>query len=260
MTVANPVNNRCNLLFSHPQVGSITVDTGADEIGWAYNLNTANFPTFGGEVVQILSVYIDDLLVKGTIRTYTDMEEIYNFFASYMLIATQGSKGVGSYDQTPMTMTYSPRQWTFSIQPIGTPGFTYDRETVAPQWQLQAHIVDNTPDVEALKDMVVTQVLNGEDNQNFALSGIISPDSGDPANNPFSAPGTTQGNTFKPLTEAQTQEDIGKYADYYNSLIPSYMKGDYESVFSEIGSKPAFGTTSAPTKGEQSITGATQNK
>lgn len=259
MTVANPFNNRCNLLFSHPQVGSITVDTGMNEIGWAYNLNVANWPTYGGEVVQILSVYIEDLLIMGDIRTYADMEEIYDFFASYMLIATQGSKGIGSYNQTPMTMAYSPRQWTFYIQPISAPGFLYERETVNPQWQLQAHIVDDTPDVDALKDLVVAQVLNGEDNQGFALSGIISPDSGDPANNPFSAPGTTSGNTFKPLTEAQTQEDIGKYADYYNSLIPAYMKGDYESVVSEIGSKPAFGTTSAPTKGTQEVQG-TKNK
>lgn len=251
MTVAAPVNNQCNLLFSHPQVGSITVDTGMDEIGWSYNLNVANFPTYGGEVVQILSVYIDDLLVTGTVRTYTDMEEIYDFFASYMLIATQGNKGVGSYDQTPMTMTYSTRQWSFVIQPISVPGFAYDVETVTPKWQLQAHVVDETPDVSALKDLVVTQVLNGEDNQNFALSGIISPDSGDPAQNPFSAPGTVSGNTFKPLSEAETQEDLGKFADYYNSFIPAYMKGDYSSLTSELGSKPAFGSTSAPTSSTQ---------
>lgn len=259
MTVSSPVNNNCNLLFSHPQVGSITVDTGMDEIGWSYNLNIANFPTYGGEVVQILSVYIEDLLVKGTVRTYPDMEKIYTFFAKYMLAATQGTKGVGSYDQTPMTMMYGPREWTFFIQPISTPGFLYDRETVAPQWQLQAHVVDNTPDVSALKDMVVKQVLDGQDNQGFALSGIISPDSGDPANNPFSAPGTMSGNTFNPLSATQVQEDIGKYADYYNSLIPSYMKGDFSSIESEIGSKPAFGSTSAPTKGKQEITG-TKNK
>lgn len=250
-------NESCNLLFSHPKVGSLTINTGMDEIGWEYKLNTANWPTYGGEVVQILSVYIEDLLIKGSIRTYQDMEEIYKFFAKYMLVATQGSKGVGSYDQTPMTMAYSPRQWTFYIQPKSAPGFRYETETVNPEWQLQAHVVDDTPDVDALKELVVSRVLNGEDNQNFALSGIISPDSGDPANNPFSAPGTVSGNTFKPLSEAQTQEDINKYADYYNSLIPAYMKGDYSSITSEIGSKPAFGIGRGTSiaQGEQKIQG-----
>lgn len=258
MTVSNNVNEKVNLLFSHPQVGSISVDTGMDEIGWSYNLNTANFPTYGGEVVQILSVYIDDLYIKGTIRNHEDLEIIYNFFANYMLIATQGSKGIGDYNQEPMTMTYSARQWSFSIQPISAPGFTYSLETVAPEWQLQAHVVDNTPDVDALKQLVVAQVLNGEDNQNFALTGIISPASGDPSQNPFSAPGTEAGGRFTPLSQTQTQEDLGNFADYYNSLIPAYMNDNFASIIGSEGSKPAFGTTTAPTQETQP--GATSKK
>ena len=82
------------LLFHHELVNNgvpLVVTTGLDEIAWAYALNTATFPTYGGEVVQILSVYIDDMEVEGTVRTYAEAEAIYSFFMKYFTIATQGT-------------------------------------------------------------------------------------------------------------------------------------------------------------------------
>src|SRR4051794_31156530 len=81
------------LIFTHPNVRSgtpLTVTTGADMIRWTYTLNTANWPTYGGEVVQILSVAIDDVNIQGTCRNYAEMENIYAYFLEFVQIATQG--------------------------------------------------------------------------------------------------------------------------------------------------------------------------
>src|SRR5579884_427636 len=83
-----------SVFFAHPQLGTLSIDDGVDEIQWAYNLNTATFPTYGGEVIQILSVFIDDVTIGGTVATYHQMEAIYRFFAAYMQIATQGRNPV----------------------------------------------------------------------------------------------------------------------------------------------------------------------
>jgi hypothetical protein len=60
--------------FYHPDIPSsndgrrpgpyLTVDTGLDEASWSYNLNTVAFPTYGGEVVQILSCNVGELTFK----------------------------------------------------------------------------------------------------------------------------------------------------------------------------------------------------
>lgn len=65
------------LEFYHPEVGYLRVNTGADRMAWGYSLNTAVYPTYAGEVVQILSCYIDNLEITGSIQTYADLEEIY---------------------------------------------------------------------------------------------------------------------------------------------------------------------------------------
>jgi hypothetical protein len=44
--------------------------TGLERVAWGYTLNTANFPTYAGEVVQILSCYVEDLEITGVVQTY----------------------------------------------------------------------------------------------------------------------------------------------------------------------------------------------
>src|SRR5580658_5023480 len=125
-----------SVIFRHEKVNNgrpLVVNTGADEVAWAYVLNTAKYPTYGGEVIQILSCYVDDMQIQGTVRTYKEAEDIYEFFISYYVIASQGSGGT-SFEQRPMIMEYPERQWTFFIQPLGTPTFTYSLETIAPKW------------------------------------------------------------------------------------------------------------------------------
>lgn len=231
------------LLFHHELVNNgvpLVVTTGIDEVSWAYALNTAQFPTYGGEVVQILSVFIDDLEITGTARTYGETEAIYSFFMKYFTVATQGSEAADQdkYTQVPMIMEYGHRGWVFEIQPKEAPGFTYATETVAPRWQLKAHVVDKTPDVKKLQDLVVQELVSKE---KFSLKGVISPQSGDPGQNPFIAPGTFLGDKFVAATAKQAAEGATKIGDYYNSLLPSYLNDTFFQAETAVGAKPNFG-------------------
>lgn len=221
---------------------SLEMETGVDEIAWSYKLNTANYPTYGGEVIQILSIYIDDISMAGTVATYRKLEEIYNYFAKYMTLASQGPSGTGSYNQGFMKMTYEHRNWTLYIQPLSIPGFVYSTEVVAPEWHLTAHVVDKTSgNYQALRELTEGHILNNSD---FKLQGIISPAARNPANNPWSAPGVVKNSEFSPATKAQTSGSLKQGADYYNSLIQAYEQGEFSSIHGNIGSKPAFGRTS----------------
>ena len=41
------------LKFSHPKMDDLFVPVKPNEISWSYGLNTANYSTYGGEVIQI---------------------------------------------------------------------------------------------------------------------------------------------------------------------------------------------------------------
>jgi hypothetical protein len=239
------------VFFSHPQLGSIEIDDGVEDVRWAYNLNTVSFPTYGGEVVQILSVYIDDVAISGMVSTYHQAEAIYRFFAAYMQIATQGRKPVPNikdsvsstaYNLQPVTFTYPHRQWTFSVYPKTAAGFAYGGEIVAPLWQVTCHVIDNTPDLalikEGIKATVTAQGLPDEAHQGtFTLNGQISPGRGNPDTDPWQ--------TFT-LPNSQVQAIIHRYGDFYNSLIPAYAQGDFSALIGAIGSKPNFGNNRGP--------------
>lgn len=243
------------LFFRHPEVkkSPLVVNVGMEEIAWAYRLNVAEKPTYGGEVVQILSVAIDDLAIDGQVRTYEEMESIYAFFVEYLTIASQGTQGVGSYNQQFMTFEYPHRGWSMIIQPLAVPNFTYSRETVAPTWSLNAHVVDETPgNYMSLSNMLVTTIRKPhthesakEEEELFKTEGIISLASESPELNPFSAPvpaskKANPGQEFQPYRETGVKSKIKEYADWYNKLIPSYTKGEYNSLLNSV-SKPAFG-------------------
>lgn len=242
------------LLFQHELVNGgepLIIVTGMDEVAWAYALNVATFPTYGGEVIQILSVYIDDLTIEGTIRQYEEAEEIYSFFMEYFTKATQGSSAAAAdkYTQIPMIMEYPHRGWRFEIQPLETPGFTYATETVAPRWQMKAHVVDKTPDVSKLQELITRELISNTESlkgkvtpsEFLTLKGVISPESGEPGQNPFIAPGTFLGDTFQEATAKQAAEGVTKIGDYYNSLLPSYLNDTFFQAVSAAGAKPNFG-------------------
>jgi len=111
-------------------------------VNWTYNLNTNVIPTYGGEVVQLLSVNIDSLIIEGQLGiegpfgrnnigtrnspkliertlddqfsyngTYVGLHGMTEFFRTYFAIASQGNDAIagtagGRFVQHPMKLTY----------------------------------------------------------------------------------------------------------------------------------------------------------
>lgn len=229
------------LVFTHPNPrvrGSLSVPVKPDKMIWSYGLNTANYPTYGGEVVQILSCYINDMSIKGTVYNYEMLETIYAWFINYIQIATTGAKGGGSFDTRPVTVMYPERGWTFKIYPKGLPAFKYGRDVVAPEWSMMAAIVE--PDQSLTNNILTdaqTKAIRGELG---GLFGVVTGGIGFEAADPFSSPDGFQAATDQVKKNKSTpRNEYGDLADWYNQLIPSYLGGDFKDLSAEY-SRPAF--------------------
>ena len=224
-----------------------------DEVEWGYSLNVAEFPTYGGEVVQILAVYIDDLTIGGTIRNYEELESIYGFFMEYFTVATQGTSQLSpegeKYTQVPMIFEYGHRNWRFEIQPLEAPGFEYGQDVITPRWEMKAHMVDKTPDVSKLEQLVTRELIGKEQ---FTLKGIISLE-GNPETNPFVAPGVVKGDVFTESQQKLAEERVTRIGDYYHSLIPTYLNDTFVQSLTAPGAKPAFGNTQGAGESEAQL-------
>lgn len=245
--------------FEHRDIGTLRVYTGMDSIGWGYSLNIAEWNTYAGQVIQILSCYVENVQVTGTLQSYADLEAVTSYFLSYFQVASQGDNrnpipGKTSYNQEPMTMRYPHRGWEFKIMPQSFPSFRIGRDVVAPPWRVTAFIVDDSEDIEELNELVLKEVeinahLDTDDKSldtNFGLTGVIR----FVDENPFSDPFTDKGQDFANQTLANRVDQL---TTWYNKLLPSYVKGNFDAITGGLGSKPAFGAKDAPTDGDSTL-------
>lgn len=222
-----------NLVFTHPKVSQpLHVEVNPNQIEWSYGLNVANFPTYGGEVIQILSSYVDDMMVSGNVETYRQMESIYKWFINYIHLATVGEQGSGRYNVQPVSMYYAERGWQFNIYPTGLPGFRYGTEVVAPEWQLQATVVDPA---QGLLGKITDKASKEED---LKLFGKATGNIGFEEHNPFSDPeGQDSKRAEEILGKKPKKRGINALADEYNKLLPAYLEGDFSDLIGNF-SKP----------------------
>lgn len=272
-TATNPIGMvderavEAKVIFTHPSLTPLQVSVNPDEITWAYGLNTASFPTYGGEVVQILSMYFDDMTIKGTVGTYAEIEKIYGWFLLYIQTATQGQTGTGSYNTTPITFLYPARGWQFTIYPKSLPSFKYGTEVVAPSWTITAAVAE--PEAE-LTELVMDEatLAAAASTGGFEPFGTTTAAIGYNDDNPFSDPaaappptdaadssaptaphpppgvsgphGTTAGaragdkpgdKTSAESTAAYDFKAANKdLADFFNKLIPAYLQKDFHDL------------------------------
>lgn len=224
-----------NLIFSHPAMDhDLGILVSPNEIEWSYGLNVANFPTYGGEVIQILSAYIEDMTISGNVESYRQLEDIYSWFIVYAQIATTGI-GTGKFNVEPVQMWYSPRSWHFQVYPTGAPGFKYSRETVAPEWTLKCSVVDPAQDaINAVMDQAAIEAATNKTGEP-ALFGKATGEIGFVEHNPFSDPEGDEGelgkkNREKFLGGEKVKQGIEQLADNYNKLLPAYLEGNFEDL------------------------------
>lgn len=232
-----------NLLFSHPEMDKdLAVQVKPNQIEWSYGLNVANFPTYGGEVIQILSAFIDDMTIAGNVETYRQLEDIYSWFIIYAQVATTGYEGSGKFDVRPVQMFYNERGWHFQIYPTGAPGFKYGRDVVAPEWTIKASVVDPAQAaIDAIMDQAAIEAATNKTGEP-ALFGKATGEIGFTPKNPFSDPEGNEGdlgkkNREKFLGGENVKQGIEQLADNYNKLLPAYLEGNFEDLTADY-SKP----------------------
>lgn len=234
-----------DVLFTYPRHSespTLAIDTGANRIAWSYNLNTQAFPTYGGEVVQVLSTNIDVLTIQGDVRSYAEMERIYKWFLFYVQDATQGYAGNPTYSETPVMMQYPERGWTLAIQPISLPGLKYGRDVVVPQWQMQAHVIDPDPE---MAELTISESLEAKE-----TFRNLTADIGFRVGNPFSDPIATYTDEEKKLYPkgiVNTEDQLRGIGKRLNDMTNSFVNGELGDITKQF---EVSGPASAPKQGD----------
>lgn len=245
----------------------LLIPTGADEITWGYGMNMKRVPTYGGEVVQILSTFADKMTIKGTCRNYHEMMSIANYFRGYIQYTTGWVNK--ERHQKFLKFVYPARSWSFIIMVTDVQDIRFSRDIVAPQWSITAEIVSEN-DRYALGEQRTDQwasVLNQPINSKTYIKvkkAVRGPRNFSKSSNPF-------GN----LTEFADGRR-GKIAENFDSMIASWATGgmdqlqnnpiadpvqDAQSIYEETfgSSTPFSGTTGTGAGGALETPGGTSS-
>lgn len=243
--------------FHHPYITrDLVININPDQVTWAYGLNTAVYPTYGGEVIQILSVYFDDMTIAGTVATYDELEAIYTWFITYMQYATQGRTNP-SYDQHPVDFWYTERNWHFQIWPKSLPGFRYGRDVVAPTWQLTAAVKE--PDAVFADQLKTTAAFNASATGQIEQFGATTADfgkTGDLSNNPWASPDADPNRKNQTIAQFY-QAEAQTLADQFSHFVNVYQQGDINSL-PQFASAPPYNGALGPTASKSSTKGKTK--
>ncbi len=209
MASLNPIpvkSTPVTVYFSHPQIrNKLAIRTGANQIEWDYELNTRTTPTYGGEVIQVLSAKIGQLVVSGNTVNEIHLEGIYQWFRQYMEIVTWRKRS-----QEPAVFEYPNRGWKFSVHIIDAPGMRFATDLVAPEWSITAELI-NTYDKGILQEVTMKEFRPGY------IPGVT----GD------ALPRDIGLVADKYSTSAEKDFIAGNFGDNFQRLLASWLTGDY---------------------------------
>lgn len=228
----------------------LKIDVNPDQIEWGYSLNTQVIPTYGGEVVQILSTYINDMEVSGQVKSHKKAEEIFKWFVDKIEKATQ----TGQFEhQDGIEMTYPARGWKFLVLPISIGPLKYGRDLVVPEWSARFHVVQpdqNLIDVVKKDQEALLSARVGEEGGLLfgKATGNIGWEEDDPFRSPIAETKDGKPNKrFEDLYQSIIGGETARYetsdlGDWFNNLIPSYLQGNFDDLTTDY-SRPAIGKT-----------------
>lgn len=199
---------------------TIKLPIGIGGISWTYTLHHKVEDTYGGQVIQILGVSIDNLKIRGNFA-YQDpfwgsengvprygslhwdqsdrvdangIRQMADWFRQYFEATTQGRFGMQSksnqrYSEKIMLFEFPARGWKIRMRPTNFPSVVVDNETPDPEWTVEADFVEDAEDNQSFVQNV-TEEAYGQISQ--LKEGV-----GFERNNPFSgwvSAGPTVGN------------------------------------------------------------------
>lgn len=172
------LKNVCTLTCSACDPQTITLYLSPNNVSWDYMLRTHIIDTYGGQVVQILGVSVENLTIQGffgsegmwgynlvnssngadTIGSSRfndgdsteDWKEegkklqngLYQFsqwFKSYFYTITQQ----GNFNKSNMIFKYPHMGWEWHIRPLSLPKVRFANDEFAPQWELQCDFIED---------------------------------------------------------------------------------------------------------------------
>lgn len=172
----------CKFVCTAMEPKEIVLGLSPTGVSWDYNLRTQVYNTLGGQVVQILGVDISNIKIQGYFgferyfgvdidpraghvsgykgEVNYDWKKDPNFkngliqmshwFRSYFNNITQ----TGNYDRHPMRFVYPHRGWDWVIRPREFPKVRFAHDEVAPQWEVNADLIEYLQDHFIVKQII----------------------------------------------------------------------------------------------------------
>ena len=190
----NNIKNRCSFSYKYKgETRSIHLLVPPNGISWTYSLRTKIEDTYGGQVIQILGVQIDNFKISGYIPVgfwgrdndyilgsgdnqyyagesfahKNGLVHIANFFRDFFTLKSQNS-----YITNNMVFNYPHYNWGgtnpgIAIIPYDFPRVRIANDEILPEWELECSVV------EFLSSHFVSQATTAAKNQlNYLPEGI----------------------------------------------------------------------------------------
>jgi hypothetical protein len=178
---ARDSRNYCSFSLGNTQLAermspkTITLYLSPNNVTWRYQLRTNVIDTYGGQVVQILGVSIEDLTIRGyfgnegmwgfendekgnyssryengdykkwkqvdgeSLSLRNGMVQLSEWFKTYFYHVTQA----GNFEKDNMIFSYPHLNWLWKIRPIDFPRVRFANNELMPQWELKCDFIED---------------------------------------------------------------------------------------------------------------------
>lgn len=202
-------HNRGIATLSFPGAAyALTFRTNPNEVTWDYELITKVEQTYGGRVVQILGVKMDNLVVKVDCGQggWPYAMQVVQYMRDMMVTQRNGKPG---------TFTYTTRNWRLNVFAKSVPFFDTVTETVreleltfnVQEDVAQTNISQSIADALLKLQTGIGWTVSGFNN--FSAGSGSAPNTTQNPNNPASTPIATAAQALTGQTSSITNGDLG---------------------------------------------------
>jgi len=163
--------NICTFTSEICTPNTITLYLSPNNVNWEYNLKTNIINTYGGQVVQILGVSIENLTIEGffgsegmwgfnrgrnnnlinerfndsNVKSWesgklgSGLYQLSEWFKTYFYRITQA----GNFNKEYMVFKYPHMGWEWNIRPLEFPRVRFANDELLPQWRITCDFIED---------------------------------------------------------------------------------------------------------------------